>query len=61
MYGLGVALGYLVSKNLIPQELADSIASDPEIQTAFQLALIGAGAIITETCYALAKKYGWAT
>lgn len=55
--GLRYVAGYLVIKNIIPQEIADMIANDPEI--AFVVG--GALAAVAEGAYALAKRRGWAT
>lgn len=49
--------GYLVLKQIVPQDVADMIANDPELATAVGV-LIMAG---VEGIYALAKKRGWAT
>lgn len=49
--------GYLVIKGLVPQEVADLIANDPEFA-----ALLGAGLMfVVEGAYALAKRFGWQT
>lgn len=49
--------GYLVLKGMVPQEVADLIASDPEFA-----ALLGAGIVfVVEGAYALAKRFGWQT
>lgn len=49
--------GYLVFKAVLPQEIADMIAADPEIAGLVGLA-ITAG---VEGAYTLAKRWGWAT
>lgn len=55
--GLRYVAGYLVFKNIIPQELADALARDPEL-----VALIGLGiGALVEGAYALARKLGWRT
>lgn len=47
--------GFLLLKGIIPQELADQIAADPDL-----LALLGAGlTIAVEGFYFAAKKLGW--
>jgi hypothetical protein len=49
--------GYLVLKAALPQDVADMIASDPEIA-----GLIGVGiTAVVEGAYALAKRFRWAT
>ncbi|KQZ49695.1 hypothetical protein ASD54_12210 [Rhizobium sp. Root149] len=49
--------GYLVLKGLLPQDIADMIAQDPELA-----ALVGSGLMIAvEGFYAVAKKRGWTT
>lgn len=55
--GLRYVAGYLVIKNLIPPEIADLLANDPDI-------VVGVGVALTvavEGAYALAKKLGWRT
>ncbi len=47
--------GYLVLKGILPQELADLIANDPEISAAIGIVLMGA----IEMCWALARKFRW--
>lgn len=48
--------GYLVIKGLLPADLAEMIANDPEI-----VALIGLGiGAAVEGAYALARRFGWA-
>lgn len=49
--------GYLVLKQIIPPEIADMIARDPDIALAVGAALAAAA----EGAYALAKRFGWAT
>lgn len=48
--------GYLVLKGLIPADLAEMIANDPEIAAAAGLLIAG----VVETAYALARRLGWA-
>lgn len=49
--------GALVAYGLIPVDLADQIALDPDVALA-----IGAGlTVATEGAYALARRWGWAT
>lgn len=48
--------GYLVFKGLLPPDLAEMIANDPEVAAAAGL-LIGAA---VEGAYALAVRFGWA-
>lgn len=49
--------GYLVLKAIIPQEIADMIANDPDIA-----GMVGAGMMaVVEGAYVLAKRWGWAT
>lgn len=49
--------GYLVLKAIIPQDVADMIASDPDLATALGGILIA----VVEGVYVLAKKMGWRT
>jgi len=49
--------GYLVLKGLIPQEVADMIANDPELAMVIGVALAAA----VEGAYTLARRFGWAT
>lgn len=49
--------GYLVFKSILPQDIADMIAQDPELAAAIGVAI---GAIV-EGAYGLAKKWGWRT
>lgn len=54
--GLRYIAGYLVFKAVLPKEIGDTLANDPEL-----VGIIGAGiAVAVETVYALAKKFGWA-
>ena len=54
--GLRYLAGYLVFKSIIPKDMANLLANDPEL-----VGFIGACiAVIVETAYALAKKFGWA-
>lgn len=49
--------GYLVIKGLVPQDVADFLANDPEFA-----ALLGAGIVfVVEGAYAIAKRFGWQT
>lgn len=49
--------GYLLLKQIVPQDIADMIANDPELA-----GLIGALiAVCVEGAYAFAKKLGWRT
>lgn len=49
--------GYLVIRGLVPQDIADMIAQDPELA-----ALVGSAiALAVEGAYALAKKFRWRT
>lgn len=55
--GLRYVAGYLFLKGLLPEDLANAIANDPEIA-----ALIGLGiGAAVEGAYALARRLGWAT
>lgn len=54
---LRYVVGYLVIRSLIPQDIADQIANDPDIAAALGIAL----AAIVEGFYALAKRKGWRT
>lgn len=49
--------GYLVFRGVLPEDIADMIASDPEIALLLGGALAGA----VEGMYALAKRLGWRT
>lgn len=49
--------GYLVLKGIVPQDIADMIAQDPELAAAIGIAI---GALV-EGAYGLAKKWGWRT
>jgi len=53
--GLRYLAGYLVLKAIIPQDVADMIANDPELAGAVGAAIAAA----VEGMYALAQKYGW--
>lgn len=48
--------GYLVLKGLLPPELADMIANDPEIAAAIGVII----AACVECAWALARRFGWA-
>lgn len=49
--------GYLVLKGILPQDLADTIAADPELA-----ALVGGAIMVAvESFYAVAKRMGWKT
>ncbi|ACI92732.1 conserved hypothetical protein [Afipia carboxidovorans OM5] len=54
---LRYVVGYLVIRALIPQDIADQIANDPDIAAAIGFAI----AAVVEGFYALAKKRGWRT
>ncbi len=60
-YSLGTALGVLVTRGYISQDLADTLANDPEVLAAIQYGSVAAGIWITEMLYAFAKQRGWAT
>lgn len=49
--------GYLVFKGLVPQEIADMIANDPELAAGLGVAIM----VLVEGAYGLAKRLGWAT
>ena len=49
--------GALVAYGLIPHEVGQEIAMDPDIAIALGAAI----SIVTEAVYAFAKKKGWAT
>lgn len=55
--GLRYLAGYLVLKGIIPEDVADMIAHDPELAVAVG-ALIAA---VVEGAYGMAKKLGWRT
>jgi hypothetical protein len=47
--------GYLVFRQMLPPELADLIANDPQLA-----AMIGGGIVFcVEGFYVLARKFGW--
>ena len=49
--------GFLLLKGIIPQDLADQIANDPDL-----VMLIGAGIMLgVEGFYFVAKRMGWRT
>lgn len=59
--GLRYVAGYLVLRGILSQDLADTLAGDPEVLALFEL---GAGFAIgaaVEGWYAFAKRMGWAT
>lgn len=49
--------GYLVLKGILPEELANAIANDPELAVAIGVAI----GVVVEGAYALARKLGWKT
>ena len=49
--------GALVAYGLIPSEMADQLALDPDVALAIGFALTA----VTEGAYTLAKRLGWAT
>ena len=54
--GLRYLAGYLVFKSIIPKDMAAMLADDPEL-----VGFIGACiAVVVETAYGLAKRFGWA-
>ena len=55
--GLRYLAGYLVLKGIVPEDVADMIAHDPELAVAVG-ALIAA---MVEGAYGLARKMGWRT
>lgn len=49
--------GFLVLQQIVPQDIADMIAQDPELA-----ALVGTGiTLAVEGAYAAAKRLGWKT
>lgn len=53
--GLRYVAGYLVFKAVLPKEMGDMLANDPEL-----VGVIGAGiALAVEAVYVMAKKWGW--
>jgi len=48
--------GYLVFKSIIPPDIADMLANDPELVAFFGVVV----ASVVEFFYVLAKKFGWA-
>jgi hypothetical protein len=49
--------GFLLIKGVIPQDIADQLANDPDL-----ILLVGAGiALGVEGFYAVAKRMGWRT
>jgi hypothetical protein len=53
--------GFLISAGLLLPADAAAIIGDPEIVNAVALALGTLAAAVTETAYALAKRWGWST
>lgn len=52
---LRYAAGVLLAKGLLPQEIADMIANDPELA-----AMVGVGIMAgVEGFYVLARRFGW--
>lgn len=49
--------GAMLAYGLLPPEMADQIAADPDLVAALGAAL----AVLTEGVYAVAKKRGWTT
>lgn len=49
--------GYLLLKGILPQEIADMIANDPEVSAACGALIM----ILVEGLYRVAKKLGWNT
>lgn len=47
--------GYLVLKGVLPDEIGNMIANDPEIAAAVGLAIT----VAVEGAYALARRFGW--
>lgn len=53
--------GALILKGLLPADLGNELANDPEVISALEL-VIGAGiAAVVEGWYWLAKRMGWKT
>ena len=52
-YGAGALAAY----SIVPQEITDAIATDPDVAGLIALALAGG----VEGYYALAKRFGWRT
>lgn len=50
-------LGYLVLKNIVPQDIAELIENDPEIAAAVGGALM----VAVEGITVLARRFGWRT
>jgi predicted Kef-type K+ transport protein len=48
--------GYLVLKGVLPADLAEMIANDPEISAMIGLLIAG----VVEGAYTLARRFGWA-
>lgn len=57
-YVIGIAAGVLVSKAVIPQELADALQSEPAV-TAIASGFTAGAAFVVERFYAIAKQRGW--
>lgn len=53
--GLRYLAGYLLLKGLLPQDVTDMIANDPELAGAIG----GVIAVCVEGAYAFARKLGW--
>ncbi|QND53452.1 hypothetical protein HB779_17325 [Phyllobacterium sp. 628] len=47
--------GYLALKSVLPQDIVDLIANDPDIAAAVGFGLMG----VAEGAYALARRFGW--
>lgn len=54
--GLRYVSGYLVFKAILPPDIADMLANDPEVVAAIGFVIAGG----VEWAYALAKRFGWA-
>jgi hypothetical protein len=55
--GLRYIAGYLVIKGLMPQDMAETLANDPEVVAMIGIVIAAA----VEGAYALAKRWGWTT
>jgi hypothetical protein len=59
--GLRYLAGYLALHGILSQDLADTLAGDPDIVAAVETLAGFAVAAGTELYYRAAKKYGWPT
>ena len=58
---LRVGVGYLIAKAILTPDDGNMLVSDPDAAMLVELALSGLVWAVTESWYALAKRFGWAT